>query len=93
MAGPATEPLPPVAEAPTPQSSRSSISEEDLVAMSKSASHIGRVPYDERNRTIGSITTAGIEWVSSSNDDEQPEKIMIAERLETVKTAPLCSCW
>ncbi|KAG2015534.1 phosphatidyl inositol kinase [Coprinopsis cinerea AmutBmut pab1-1] len=71
------------------RSSTSSIDEEDLVAMSKSTSHVeGGYPF---SRNIGTISTAGLEWISP--EDEPAKRTMIAERLETVKKTPLCSCW
>ncbi|KAH6913832.1 phosphatidylinositol 3 and 4-kinase-domain-containing protein [Coprinopsis sp. MPI-PUGE-AT-0042] len=71
-----------------PDSRRSSLDEEDLVAMSKSTSHVeGGYPF---SRNIGTITTAGLDW---TEDGEPQKRVMITERLETVKKAPLCSCW
>ncbi|KAF5317154.1 hypothetical protein D9611_003908 [Ephemerocybe angulata] len=95
IAGPSTEPLPAVPEASTPHSRRSSMDEEDLVAMSKSTSYLEHsAPINSRGRNIGTITTAGIDWVSAEAEaEERQRRIMVSERLETVKTAPLCSCW
>lgn len=82
IAGHGTEPLPPVPEGSGGSSRRSSLDEEDLVAMSKSTSHIeDRPPYKNRGRTeIGSITTAGLDWISAEADEfAHPKRKMIVE--------------
>ncbi|PPR07411.1 hypothetical protein CVT26_013727 [Gymnopilus dilepis] len=82
---PPGSPLPAVQEIP---SARSSIDEEDLVALSKSTSHVeGPYPFGRRN----ALSSAGMEWIQSA--DTPTKRIVISERLETVKTQPLCSCW
>ncbi|KAJ2922720.1 hypothetical protein H1R20_g14346, partial [Candolleomyces eurysporus] len=88
------EPLEPVTEVSTP-SRRSSMDEDDLAAMSKSTSHVeGQRPLAGR-KNIGTISTAGLDWIAAQEeeDDEGSKTVMIAERLETVKKTPLCSCW
>jgi phosphatidylinositol 4-kinase type 2 len=113
---PRLEPVPEASRSPSasasdgPDSRRSSLDEEDLVAMSKSTSHVeGGYPF---SRNIGTITTAGLDWTEDGGG--QQKRVMITEvsalsfpfgtcsqelmlilrqRLETVKKAPLCSCW
>ena len=53
---------PPLATVPETESRRSSIDEEDLVALSKSTSHVEGTSHHSRHRT--SLSTAGIEWIS-----------------------------
>ncbi|TFK20970.1 phosphatidyl inositol kinase [Coprinopsis marcescibilis] len=86
---PYSPPGSPLATVPEAESSqRSSFDEEDLAAMSKSTSHVeGGYPF---SRDIGTIASAGLEWISP---EESGPRTMIAERLETVKKTPLCSCW
>ena len=55
--------------------------EEDLVALSKSTSHIPGErgnPFEDR-RGIGTIATAGIDWVSAEAEDHDEKKVFIAE--------------
>lgn len=94
---PRLEPVPEASCSPSASASersdsrRSSLDEEDLVAMSKSTSHVeGGYPF---SRNIGTITTAGLDWISPEDGGDPQKRVMIAERLETVKKAPLCSCW
>ena len=80
--GPQSPPLAAVPEVSTP-SRRSSMSmdEEDLVALSKSTSHIPGErgnPFEDR-RGIGTIATAGIDWVSAEAEDHDEKKVFIAE--------------
>ncbi|KAF9478605.1 hypothetical protein BDN70DRAFT_942161 [Pholiota conissans] len=84
---PPGSPLPTVAEVP---SARSSIDEEDLVALSKSTSHVEGVNIFGGQHSAN-LSSAGIEWIQRA--DAPPKRTVIAERLETVKTKPLCSCW
>ncbi|KAF4620550.1 hypothetical protein D9613_000667 [Agrocybe pediades] len=78
-------PLPTVPEA---HSRRSSIDEEDLVALSKSTSHVeGSYPFNQQE----TLSSAGIEWMQAS--DSPAKRVVISERLEMVKSKPLCSCW
>ncbi|KAF8161071.1 phosphatidylinositol 3 and 4-kinase-domain-containing protein [Crassisporium funariophilum] len=82
---PPGSPLPTVQEV---SSSRSSIAEEDLVALSKSTSHVeGSYPFGMQ----GTISSAGMDWIQTA--DSPAKRTVIVERLETVKTKPLCSCW
>lgn len=53
---------PPLATVPEIESRRSSIDEEDLVALSKSTSHVEGSNHHSRHRTT--LSTAGIEWIS-----------------------------
>ncbi|TFK44679.1 phosphatidylinositol 3 and 4-kinase-domain-containing protein [Crucibulum laeve] len=83
---PPGSPLPTVHEV---SSSASSIAEEDLVAMSKSTSHVEGSrpsPFERRESMPGT----SLEWIQSA---ETPRRTMIVERLETVNKKPLCSCW
>ena len=75
FAGPSS-PLAAVPEASTP-SRRSSLEEEDLVAMSKSTSHVDTGLFKKRD--IGTIASAGIDWVSADGDEDAPKKILVAE--------------
>lgn len=82
IAGHGTEPLPPVPEGSGGTSRRSSLDEEDLVAMSKSTSHIeDRPPFKNRSRTqVGTITTAGLDWISAEGDElDHPKRRMVVE--------------
>jgi len=79
---PPGSPLPTVHEV---SSSRSSIAEEDLVALSKSTSHV------EGFGQQGMVSSTGIEWIQTT--DPPAKRTVIVERLETVKKKPLCSCW
>ncbi|KAH9485374.1 Phosphatidylinositol 4-kinase lsb6 [Psilocybe cubensis] len=82
---PPTSPLQSVPEA---SSARSSIDEEDLVALSKSTSHVeGSYPFGQQE----TLSSAGMEWMQST--DSPAKRVVISERLETVKSKPLCSCW
>jgi hypothetical protein len=73
------EPLEPVTEVSTP-SRRSSMDEDDLAAMSKSTSHVeGQRPLVGR-KNIGTISTAGLDWIAAEEEDEDGSKtVMIAE--------------
>jgi hypothetical protein len=87
---PPGSPLPTVHEV---SSSRSSIAEEDLVALSKSTSHVeGLYPLGQQGRVSSAgIESAGIEWIQTA--DSPAKRTVVVERLETVKKKPLCSCW
>ncbi|TFK75459.1 hypothetical protein BDN72DRAFT_868130 [Pluteus cervinus] len=90
----ATSPFsPPGSPLPTVQEvddSGSSIAEEDLVAMSKSTSHVegSSRPHHER---WASHQSRNIEWMQPG--DASQKRIVIVERLETVDRQPLCGCW
>jgi len=82
---PPGSPLPTVHEV---SSSASSIAEEDLVALSKSTSHIESAnPFNRPDN----LSSAGIEWIQTSGESQK--RTVITERLETVQRKPLCSCW
>ncbi|KAJ3517217.1 hypothetical protein NLJ89_g658 [Agrocybe chaxingu] len=69
LSSPFTPPgSPPLATVPELPSRRSSIDEEDLVALSKSTSHVESSPYDRRQPTL---STAGMEWIQNA---ESPAK-------------------
>ncbi|PPQ67287.1 hypothetical protein CVT25_005871 [Psilocybe cyanescens] len=73
---------------PEVSSARSSIDEEDLVTLSKSTSHVeGPYPFGQQE----TLSSAGMEWMQST--DSPAKRVVISERLETVKSKPLCSCW
>ena len=77
---PPGSPLPAVQEIP---SARSSIDEEDLVALSKSTSHVeGPYPFGRRN----ALSSAGMEWIQSA--DTPTKRIVISEvcRISVLKT-------
>lgn len=68
---PPGSPLPAVQEVP---SARSSIDEEDLVALSKSTSHVeGQHPFGQR----GTLSSAGMDWIQSA--DTPPKRTVISE--------------
>jgi len=77
-----------LATVPEIESRRSSIDEEDLVALSKSTSHVEGTSRHSRHRTT--LSTTGIEWISGETSTKGK---VIVERLETVKNRPLCTCW
>lgn len=84
---PPGSPLPTVPEVPS--SPTSSVTEEDLVAMSKSMSH-AETPTHHRWASQTGRGTQGIEWMTT----ETPTKrVVIVERLEPVNKKPLCACW
>lgn len=103
---PPGSPLPTVPEV---ASSASSISEEDLVALSKSTSHVEglRRPFGH-DEPEGAGTTS-IDWIQQGNDGTKKTVIVevsvllsissqlcsdkVLQRLETVNKKPLCSCW
>ncbi len=104
VATPFTPPgSPPLPTVPEIQSRRSSIDEEDLVALSKSTSHV-----EGHRRQLTSLSTGGIDWIHTA---ESPTKGKVVaevcqisllqelyvltniQRLETVKHQPLCACW
>ncbi|KAF8993668.1 phosphatidylinositol 3 and 4-kinase-domain-containing protein [Cyathus striatus] len=80
---PPGSPLPTVHEV---SSSASSIAEEDLVALSKSTSHVEGLQRNAFNRG----ESVNMDWIQSA---ETPKQTVIVERLETVNKKPLCSCW
>lgn len=100
---PGSPPMPTVPEA---ESARSSLDEEDLVALSKSTSH---VEGSSRFKHQVSLSTAGIDWIQSSSETSN-KRVVISEvrhcvfiafncetdlqqRVETLTKQPLCTCW
>jgi len=89
---PPGSPLPTVHEV---DSYANSIAEEDLVAMSKSTSHVEVSPSAHLARWSGhgqSRSTQdqrSLDWMQ----DSTPKRTVIVERLEVKDTKPLCSCW
>jgi len=80
--------LPSVAEVP---SSNASVADEDLVAMSKSMSHIDTSASALHTRWMSHEDgRRGLDWIV---DGESPKtKTVIVERLETVNAKPVFSC-
>ncbi|KXN90620.1 Phosphatidylinositol 4-kinase lsb6 [Leucoagaricus sp. SymC.cos] len=85
---PPGSPLPTVPEV---GSSASSIAEEDLVAMSKSTSHVEGLRKSFGHDRYESVESTHMEWIHPTN--ESTKRNVIVERLETVDRKPLCSCW
>ncbi|KAF5393341.1 hypothetical protein D9757_000569 [Collybiopsis confluens] len=86
---PPGSPLPTVPEL---SSLESSMTEEDLVALSKSTSHIEGPPSASRHtRWASQLGGSGIDWLQ---ENEAPTtRTVISERLEMVTKKPLCSSW
>ncbi|THV05064.1 hypothetical protein K435DRAFT_713591 [Dendrothele bispora CBS 962.96] len=78
-------PLPTVQEVPS--SHDSDVAEEDLVALSKSTSHVEGSP---RGHIRWGSHGRGLDWLQENNDGV---RTAIVERLEMVDKTPLCSCW
>lgn len=73
-----------------------SITEEDLVMMSKSMSHIdGRPPLHTRWSSHGGARDErpNLDWMHIDSSESPKKRTMIVERLETVNTKPFFSCW
>ncbi|KAL0072349.1 Phosphatidylinositol 4-kinase LSB6 [Marasmius tenuissimus] len=68
----------------------SSISEEDLVALSKSTSHVEPGP-SRHTRWLSETNRPGMDWLREP--DTPSTRTVIVERIETVDKKPLCSCW
>ena len=72
---PPGSPLPTVHEV---SSSRSSIAEEDLVALSKSTSHVeGLYPFGQQ----GMVSNAGIEWIQTANSPAKRTVVVEVRRI------------
>ncbi|KAG6880346.1 hypothetical protein C0992_011097 [Termitomyces sp. T32_za158] len=82
---PPGSPLPTVPEV---SSSASSIAEEDLAAMSKSASHI-EMSTSQSSRLAN---VRGFEWIQTFPEQRQ-KRTVIAERMEIINKKPLCAWW
>ncbi|KAF9501752.1 hypothetical protein BDN71DRAFT_1438408 [Pleurotus eryngii] len=80
------EPLPTVHEV---ESMASSMTEEDLVTMTKSTTFVET--STPRHMRWSSQAARSIDWMQPS--DQSPKRTVIVERLETVSIKPLCSCW
>lgn len=59
---------PPLETVPEIESRRSSVDEEDLVALSKSTSHVEGTNHHSRHRTT--LSTSGIEWISGETSNK-----------------------
>ncbi|GJE94494.1 hypothetical protein PsYK624_106640 [Phanerochaete sordida] len=69
-----------------------SVAEEDLVAMSKSMSHIESTsPHSAR--WPSPHERANLDWMDVDAGSSPRRRVVIAERLETVDTKPIFSCW
>ncbi|TCD64160.1 phosphatidyl inositol kinase [Steccherinum ochraceum] len=71
-----------------------SFAEEDLVAMSKSMSHMERPPNHGRlTSDQGRAERSNLEWMHVDTTESPRKRTVIVERLETVDTKPFFSCW
>ncbi|KAK7692632.1 hypothetical protein QCA50_004265 [Cerrena zonata] len=71
-----------------------SIAEEDLVAMSKSMSHIeSGHGLHTRFASISGSERNNLDWMQTDNLESPKKRLVIAERLETVNVKPLFDCW
>ena len=78
---------PPLPTVPEIQSRRSSVDEEDLVALSKSTSHVEG--NSNHRRQLTSLSTAGIDWIHSG---EAPSKgKVVAEVSQIFPLQGLCA--
>ncbi|KAI0341916.1 hypothetical protein BDW22DRAFT_1331270 [Trametopsis cervina] len=66
------------------------LNEEDLVAMSKSMPQLDS-PNPLHAPWTASVERPSLEWMEAANSPRR--RLVIAERLETVNTKPLLSCW
>lgn len=77
---PPGSPLPTVHEV---SSSRSSIAEEDLVALSKSTSHVeGLYPFQQ-----GMVSSAGIEWIQTADSPSKRTVVVEVRHLQLSRTS------
>ncbi|KAF9268865.1 hypothetical protein L218DRAFT_918023 [Marasmius fiardii PR-910] len=92
---PGSPPLPTVPEVePSVADDSSSVSEEDLVALSKSTSHVESGPSRHTRWVSESSQGPGMDWLREDPDIEgSSTRMVIVERLETVNKKPLLSCW
>ncbi|KAE9411539.1 hypothetical protein BT96DRAFT_961400 [Gymnopus androsaceus JB14] len=94
-ASPFSPPGSPQGLAPVPEmpSMEDSITEEDLVALSKSTSHMeGPSSSNGRHtRWASQALGSGVDWLQEN--DTPATRMVISERLEMVTKKPLCSCW
>ncbi|ESK85210.1 phosphatidylinositol 4-kinase type ii subunit alpha [Moniliophthora roreri MCA 2997] len=74
-----------------PEDDASSVAEEDLVALSKSTSHV-EGPSLRHTRWASDANRRGIEWFPEE-PDTPTLRTAIVERLEMVDKKPLCSSW
>ncbi|KAJ4002015.1 phosphatidylinositol 3 and 4-kinase-domain-containing protein [Lentinula boryana] len=90
---PFSPPGSPLTTVPEMASLESSVTEEDLVALSKSTSHLEGPPSTSSRHTrwASQALGSGVDWV---HENETPvTRTVISERLEMVTKKPLCSCW
>ncbi|THH27844.1 hypothetical protein EUX98_g6338 [Antrodiella citrinella] len=71
-----------------------SIAEEDLVAMSKSMSHLEQSKKPSRF-TPDQVRSerSNLDWMHDDSTENPKKRTVITERLETVNTKPFFSCW
>ncbi|KAI0769778.1 phosphatidylinositol 3 and 4-kinase-domain-containing protein [Trametes elegans] len=76
-----------------------SFAEEDLIAMSKSTSHI-EAPHSALHTRFQSYHAShseeerpNLDWMQSDSGESVRTRTVVVERLETVDAKPLCSCW
>lgn len=69
-----------------------SVAEEDLVALSKSMSHIESTS-PRSARWASPHERANLDWMDIDAASSPRRRVVIAERLETVDTQPFFSCW
>ncbi|KAL4254266.1 Phosphatidylinositol 4-kinase [Abortiporus biennis] len=74
-----------------------SVAEEDLVAMSKSMSHMDQTPSSLHTRWAGHSPAAddrpNLDWMHIDGAESPKKRTVIVEKLETVNTTPFFSCW
>ncbi|KAF9461269.1 phosphatidylinositol 3 and 4-kinase-domain-containing protein [Collybia nuda] len=87
---PFSPPGSPLATVHEVSSSASSITEEDLAAMSKSTSYVEGLPSTRSSRRA-SLGGRGIEWMQSG--ETLLRHTVIVERMEIINKKPLCACW
>ncbi|KAI0088026.1 phosphatidylinositol 3 and 4-kinase-domain-containing protein [Irpex rosettiformis] len=85
-----SERLPAVPEDEADDDYEHGMTEEDLVTMSKSMPHL-ESPTPLHSRWTNTEERPSLEWIDAANSPRR--RLVIAERLETVDTKPLCSCW
>ncbi|KAJ3845446.1 phosphatidylinositol 3 and 4-kinase-domain-containing protein [Lentinula raphanica] len=93
VTSPLSPPGSPLATVPELASLESSVTEEDLVALSKSTSHIeGPLGTNGRHtRWASQAQGSGVDWLQENHTPVT--RTVISERLEMVTKKPLCSCW
>ncbi|EIW83022.1 hypothetical protein CONPUDRAFT_52541 [Coniophora puteana RWD-64-598 SS2] len=83
---------------PEDRSLSSSMTEDDLVAMSMSVPHVQDASYMNRHLRWNSHSSRqtqreGLDWMNSEDADAARKRTVVIERLEMVTAKPLFSCW